>query len=297
MKWLQHFSDFHREENVVAYREAAGHDGYGFMWLLFETVADRMTINSGPSVTYPTTYWAKILDCHPNRLTKFMSSLEVHGLVVTKFLGGSIRVEIPILLKMRDNYSSRYKQTTSQEVDLEAETDKNKQPPTPVVVVSEKLGKEPSQKQPETPVESANLIFPDGIGADICHALSMQLCGHKESKAQQFLDELAAAKLKKGVENPVGWMRSVIARNRQGTFTFDGGAAVAKARADKTFREDREAKERADEAAEEAARKAKSPEETALEIAERKAEIAKMIARLSMQDDAPTPRRARAVEL
>lgn len=118
-------------------------------------------------------------------------------------------------------------------------TDKNKQPPTPlVVVVSPESEKKPSQKQPEPPVESANLIFPDGIGADICHALSVQLCGHEESKAQQFLDELAAAKAQKG------------------SFTFDGGVAVAKARADKAFREEREARERAEEAAEEAARQA-----------------------------------------
>ena len=138
MRWLKHMTATRQDEKVAAFVSKCGHEGYGFYWMLLETVAAQIEKGSDNcSVTYPLTTWSRLLYCHHNRVSKYLSHLEVVGLVTVKWGSSDITVKIPKLLKYRDEYTSRIGRMSGESPDQEQiqiqkqNTDTETTPPNP----------------------------------------------------------------------------------------------------------------------------------------------------------------------
>ncbi|MBF0141219.1 MAG: hypothetical protein HQL74_13190 [Magnetococcales bacterium] len=153
MKWFQHPTIFHKNEQIAAYLEETKLEGYGFLCLLMEVVAEKLEGDNNPVVTYPTTTWSRLLLSHPNRVSRYLGSLCVHGVVVVEYLKGSIGVQIPILLNLRDNYSKKYVHPTDRvRPRLQDITRQNNiSPPTPQGVDEEGEGSQILESQNRKP--------------------------------------------------------------------------------------------------------------------------------------------------
>lgn len=100
------------DEKVAAYLDDCGpahrHEGYGFFWMLLETVAVQIESGSNKcSATYTLPTWSRLLYCHHHTVGKYLGKLEVTGMVTVRKDGGKIEVTIPNLLKYRDEYSKK----------------------------------------------------------------------------------------------------------------------------------------------------------------------------------------------
>lgn len=112
MRWVKHMTATRQDEKVAAYLESCGpkyrHEGYGFYWCLIEIVASSIEKGSQKSsVTYPLTSWSRMLYCHHHTVGKYIGKLEVTHLVTCKWSEGNLTVDIPNLLKYRDEYSRK----------------------------------------------------------------------------------------------------------------------------------------------------------------------------------------------
>ncbi|MEO5329539.1 MAG: hypothetical protein H7829_15015 [Magnetococcus sp. THC-1_WYH] len=114
MKWFKTPSIDYLAGNTLALIEEGGLEAYGLLHLLMQMVALQLEPDGVPSITVPAGYLSRSLNIHPNKLTKLLGILGVHGGVIVGYEGGTIRVEIPKLLNLLDNYTARYEQTTSQ---------------------------------------------------------------------------------------------------------------------------------------------------------------------------------------
>ncbi len=112
MRWFKHMSDLSRDEGVCRYLDRASDRliAYGFLIRVLEIVAEKMTPICGLencTVEYSVREWARILDCHSNRVDKFLPLLEVIPWVHVVFDASLYRVSIPKMLKWRDEYTRK----------------------------------------------------------------------------------------------------------------------------------------------------------------------------------------------
>ncbi|MBF0131060.1 MAG: hypothetical protein HQL75_00525 [Magnetococcales bacterium] len=114
MKWFKTPSIDYLAGNTLALIEEGGLEAYGLLHLLMQMVALQFEPGGDPSITVPAGYLSRSLNIHPNKLTKLLGILGVHGGVIVGYEGGTIRVEIPKLLNLLDNYTARCEQTTEQ---------------------------------------------------------------------------------------------------------------------------------------------------------------------------------------
>lgn len=90
-----------------------GLEGYGFWWILLEIVASQMSKDDSKcSVSYPLSQWSRLCYCHHNKVSKYLGKLGVMGIVTVEYESSKVRVTIPNLLKYRDEYSKKSRQTT-----------------------------------------------------------------------------------------------------------------------------------------------------------------------------------------
>jgi hypothetical protein len=112
MLWFKHFNDLSRDEGIRAYLDDSDDRfaAYGFFILIMELVCERMIFQYGDpkcSVTLSRREWARVTDCHTNRVNKYLPKLGVIGWVSVEFDGDYCTVEIPKLLEWRDESSRK----------------------------------------------------------------------------------------------------------------------------------------------------------------------------------------------
>jgi len=114
MRWFKHMTNSRNDEKLAELLATHGLEGYAFWWLLLEVIGAAVEKDHGPELTYPITQWALALHSHPNRVRKYLVALGSEAgsggcslLVADNLPDGRIRVQIPNLLKYRDEYSRK----------------------------------------------------------------------------------------------------------------------------------------------------------------------------------------------
>ena len=111
MKWLKHMSATRRDERIAALIDEHGFEGYGFFWAVTEVIAEQMPAGGDLcEVGYSPKRWGQLLGCHHGKVKKYLTALEVHGLVTINSVGGLLVVRSPNLVKYRDEYSKKSRQ-------------------------------------------------------------------------------------------------------------------------------------------------------------------------------------------
>lgn len=102
---------------------------YGAYWRILEIVASQMKSGSSQcSVTYGVTRWSVLLSVRGSHLSHYISHLSKSGLVTAEWIETDLRVTIPNLLKYRDEYAKKSRQSPKSipsitEGELEGELD------------------------------------------------------------------------------------------------------------------------------------------------------------------------------
>lgn len=108
MKWFKHHTDLTRDERVASYLHDCGSgrlEGYGFLVRLIEVIAEQMTPDRpDPSLTLPLREWSRQLDCHHHKVSKYLGSLGVRGVVTIENPAGNWKVTYPELSRLADDY-------------------------------------------------------------------------------------------------------------------------------------------------------------------------------------------------
>lgn len=126
MRWLKHMTATPDDEKVANLLHNHGPLLYGIWWLVLEKVALMMPPNATEAaLTYPIGTWSKVLFIPPNHVKMRLCHIEDEGLLKLSWSGveGELkascelvgadlkptrcRVEIPNLLKYRDEYSQK----------------------------------------------------------------------------------------------------------------------------------------------------------------------------------------------
>lgn len=119
MRWLKHMTATPDDEKVAMLLAQHGPFAYGVWWLVLEKIALSMKKDATEaSLTYPVSTWATVLRVPPQHVEMRLSQVAGVGLlkVSSEAVAGGvegksgirrIRVEVPNLLKYRDEYSQR----------------------------------------------------------------------------------------------------------------------------------------------------------------------------------------------
>ena len=127
MKWFKHDTDALLSEGVDALIDAEGFAGYGRWNRILEIVAFKMDETDRCHVEYSIQKWCRLLGLKQKKLTLFLELIKNEMKTKVVHSENIIRIEIPNLLKKRDNYTKHLQAaitaTSSQEVEVDKEVE------------------------------------------------------------------------------------------------------------------------------------------------------------------------------
>lgn len=108
MRWFKHLTGAHHDERMARLVTELGLEGYGFYWLVLETVAGQIEPGSNhTSLGYPITHWRKITGLSLKKLRKFVEICAELGIFTADFSENLLTINIPNILKYRDEWSRK----------------------------------------------------------------------------------------------------------------------------------------------------------------------------------------------
>jgi hypothetical protein len=105
MKWFKHETDAKDSEKLKAIIDEFGFEGYGRWFRIMEIIAEKMDDSSRCHYEQSEWEWCCNLKAKRKQLTCFLKATEKQMLCKVTPNGKQLRIEIPNLLKKRDNYS------------------------------------------------------------------------------------------------------------------------------------------------------------------------------------------------
>ena len=130
MKWYKHDTDAFMSEGIDALMDAEGFAGYGRWTRILEIVALKMDETSRCHAEYSIKKWCRLLGLKQKKLISFLELTENQLKTKVVYSENIIRIEIPNLLKKRDNYTKHLqvpkKPLVSKDRDKEVDRDKEK---------------------------------------------------------------------------------------------------------------------------------------------------------------------------
>jgi hypothetical protein len=127
MKWFKHETDAFLSEGVDALMDIEGFAGYGRWNRILEIVAFKMDETNRCHAEYSIQKWCQLLGLKQKKLVSFLELTENQLKTKVLYSENIIRIEIPNLLKKRDNYTKHLQVTDKQLVskDIDKEVDKD----------------------------------------------------------------------------------------------------------------------------------------------------------------------------
>jgi hypothetical protein len=127
---MKHYTKIWDDESVARLVACGGKDGlalYGAFWRVMEIVAAQMdSTNDQCSITYSVNRWSLLLSVRGSHLRHYLGHLNDSGLVTVEWTGSDIRVTIPKLLQLKDEYSKRSGHYPEQRTEQNIDKEKNK---------------------------------------------------------------------------------------------------------------------------------------------------------------------------
>lgn len=143
MRWFKHMAASWDDEKLAALVDQCGLEGYGFWWRVVEIVAAKVDKSEQTSAEFPPKKWGSLLGLSPKKFRTLAELCANLGLFMLVFSENSISINMPNILKFRDEYTERESKKSGvhrdklppsrarvPETDTDTETDIPPLPPT-----------------------------------------------------------------------------------------------------------------------------------------------------------------------
>ena len=133
MKWFKHETDSMDSEKMKMIIYEFGFEGYGWFWRIMEIIAKQMDETGRCHYDQPVSEWCGNLKVKQRKLRKFLELTTLQSITKAVYSENKLRIEIPNLLKKRDNYTKHLQVADNEnvkrfpldvDVDVDAEVDK-----------------------------------------------------------------------------------------------------------------------------------------------------------------------------
>lgn len=109
MRWFKHMTDSWTDEKLASLTAEFGLEIYGFWWRILEIVAKQMDKTSRTNCNYSVKVWAKFCGISAKKFKKFAKILEGKKLIILKNSDYDFCIDVPNLMKFKDEYASKSK--------------------------------------------------------------------------------------------------------------------------------------------------------------------------------------------
>ena len=176
MKWFKHFTDAYNNEKLSRIVETFGLEGYGFWWRLLEIVAAKIDESDETTVVFSAKKWGSLFGLSAKKFERMAEVFAQHNLILLDFCPQGYVVNIPNLLKYRDEWTKRKARNSGvapnalrcKEKETEADTETEaeaEQEVDPVAAVCEALQKRKRMVQAFNAVPCGNAPSPSAAPA------------------------------------------------------------------------------------------------------------------------------------
>ena len=133
MKWFKHETDSMDSEKMKMIIYEFGFEGYGWFWRIMEIIAKQMDETGRCHYDQPVSEWCGNLKVKQRKLRKFLELTTLQSITKVVYSENKLRIEIPNLLKKRDNYTKHLQVADNEnvkrfpldvDVDVDVEVDK-----------------------------------------------------------------------------------------------------------------------------------------------------------------------------
>lgn len=111
MRWFKHLTDAADDEKLADILTEYGPEGYGVWWLLVEVIGKQMDSTDRCEASYSLEHWARKLYVSKKKTSSFLTVFSEKKLLSLSYDNesstGKIIVNIPNMLKFRDEYSKK----------------------------------------------------------------------------------------------------------------------------------------------------------------------------------------------
>jgi len=108
MDWFKHKSLTWNDEKMACVTSEYGLEIYGFWWRILEILAAKMSVTEcNTSCEYPIKVWANYSGVSPKTFRKLSGILNENKLIIMKNGQNLINIDVPNLVKYRDEYTKR----------------------------------------------------------------------------------------------------------------------------------------------------------------------------------------------
>lgn len=131
MRWFKHMTMAHNDEKMSAVLEEIGPAAYGVYWLIMEDIGAALEKNSNQaSMVHSELKWSQIAHSSVRGVRSIIKSLADRHLISVTSVDDRLRIEIPNLLKYRDEYSEKSRHAsdklTSRVDQIQSRTDQSR---------------------------------------------------------------------------------------------------------------------------------------------------------------------------
>jgi len=112
MKWFKHMTNSHNDEILSELIDEFGPAGYGVWWIILEVIATHMDDTDRTSAKYSIKKWSNFCGISPKKFQKIVEFLKNRGRILVKKEENYLILDVPNLLKYRDDYSRKRKKST-----------------------------------------------------------------------------------------------------------------------------------------------------------------------------------------
>lgn len=107
MRWFKHMTASADDEKLARLRDRFGLEGYGFWWSVVEIIAASLDESEQTSVTFSAKKWGNSLGISPKKFRIMAEFCANTGLFSIKSDSEYITIDMPNLLKFKDEYTDR----------------------------------------------------------------------------------------------------------------------------------------------------------------------------------------------
>lgn len=107
MRWFKHMAGSWDDEKLAGLVDQHGLEGYGFWWRVVEVVAAKVDKSEQTSAEFPAKKWGSLLGLSPKKFRMLAECCANLGLFSLEFSQNSIRIDMPNILKFRDEYTEK----------------------------------------------------------------------------------------------------------------------------------------------------------------------------------------------
>lgn len=117
MKWFKHQSTARNDERIARLEDKCGLEGYGFYFKMLEIVAEGVDASDRCEVTYSISRWGRQTNISTKKFLFLAQCCHEVGLMIAQRCNDDMTINIPNLLKHRDNHTTNLQAASKQDTE------------------------------------------------------------------------------------------------------------------------------------------------------------------------------------